>query len=183
MLLYTRLIIAASTTWLLVACSGEPTSGPREVKWEQESCERCRMVLSDRKHAAQVRFLEDDKGASVEVFDDVGCALVWLEDKPWKQDPRTEIWVADHRNGNWIDARTAVYVEDESSPMGYGLGAQSDPAPGGVDFVRAKWHIFAMEASFESHALQLKERLQQQATKRQTLPNEQRTEVDREQNE
>ncbi len=163
---YPRLLTPALVMLLLVACFGDPASGPRDVNWEQETCERCRMVLSDRDHAAQVRYFEAEQGFRIAVFDDVGCALLWLEKQPWKQDPRTEIWVTDHRNGNWIDARKAVYVTGGESPMGYGLGAQSDPMPGALDFVRAKWQIFAIEASYESHAAHLKERLQDQAAKR-----------------
>lgn len=178
--LYLR-ILTSILVLLLGACSGDPTSAPRDVNWEGETCQRCRMVISDRDHAAQVRYFEADHGFRISVFDDVGCALVWLEEQPWKQDPRTEIWVADHRNGNWIDARKAVYVNDENSPMGYGLGAQSDPAPGSLDFVRAKWHILATEANYESHTAHLKERLQQQAAKRESVSDAQRKEVTREQ--
>ena len=39
----------------LVGCSGEPETGPAKVTWDRDACERCRMVLSDRHHAAQVR--------------------------------------------------------------------------------------------------------------------------------
>jgi len=177
---YLRLLTPALAILLLAACSGDPANGPRDVNWEQETCQRCRMVLSDQNHAAQVRYFEAGQGVRISVFDDIGCALVWLEQQPWKQDPRTEIWVTDHRNGNWIDARKAVYVKDENSPMGYGLGAQSDPAPGSLDFVRAKWHILATEANYESHADHLKGRLQQQAAKRETESSEQVKEVNRE---
>ena len=163
--------------FLLVACSGDPATGPRDIRWAQESCERCRMVLNDRVHAAQVRYFVADEGFRHSVFDDIGCALLWLEAQLWKDDPRTEIWVADRRNGNWIDARKAVYVKDENTPMGYGLGAQAEPVPGALDFVRAKWQIFATEASYESHSAQLKERLQQQAVKRQAGPSAQQKEV------
>ena len=35
-------------------CSGDPGTGPLEVRWDRFSCDRCRMVLSDPKHSAQV---------------------------------------------------------------------------------------------------------------------------------
>ncbi len=43
--------------------------------------------------------------------------------------PDTEIWVADWRDGDWIDARSAHYLAGQQTPMGYGLGAQQEAAP------------------------------------------------------
>ena len=31
---------------LLAACSGEPKTGPVEVKWDRDTCVRCSMALS-----------------------------------------------------------------------------------------------------------------------------------------
>ncbi|MET0092982.1 MAG: hypothetical protein ABW120_05585, partial [Sedimenticola sp.] len=77
---------------LLVACNSDPGTGAVEAKWDRDSCERCRMVLSDRKHSAQVRQPMPNGKSKVLMFDDIGCASLWLEDKPWRDDPRTEIW-------------------------------------------------------------------------------------------
>ena len=64
------------------------------------------MMLSDPRFAAQIRYFPQDKRSKVVKFDDFGCAMLWLEDQPWKQDQATEIWVADHRthqNGQALD--------------------------------------------------------------------------------
>lgn len=151
---------------LLAACSGDPGKGPKEVKWDRDACERCRMVLSDRHYSAQVRVFPEGKRSKVLFFDDIGCALLWLEEQPWNEDPRTEIWVADHRSGNWIDARTATYVKEKITPMEYGLGAQTDPVPGGLDFEQAKRHIVEVEERFTTHGVQLLDRLKEQAQRR-----------------
>ena len=42
-------------------------------------------------------------------FDDIGCATLWLEDKPWKDDSRTEIWVIDHQTGDWKESEEQGY--------------------------------------------------------------------------
>lgn len=152
---------------LLTACSGDPGSGPKEVKWDRDSCERCRMVLSDRVHSAQVRFQPPGKKHSqVLTFDDIGCAVLWLEEKPWKDDPATEIWVTDSRNGAWIDARSAFYVTGQLTPMEYGLGALAEEVPGAFDFDRAKAHIFDVEKRFNAHGVDLLKRLQELKAKR-----------------
>ncbi len=160
------LIVSLVVVLSLGGCSGEPETGPKDVKWDRDACERCRMVLSDRKHSAQVRWVPQGKRSKVMYFDDVGCAALWLEDKPWKADKTTELWVTDHRNGKWIDARTATYVKGQITPMEYGLGAQSDPAPEGLTFEQAKTHIKHVEERFNKHGVNLLERFKQQADQR-----------------
>lgn len=161
------LYITLAGLFLLTGCSGDSGSGPVAVKWDRDACERCRMVLSDRYHAAQVRYFPPDKKRSqVAMFDDIGCATLWLADKPWEQDPRTEIWVTDHRTGEWIDATQATYVRGHLTPMEYGLGAQYDPAQGGLDFTQAKQYILNVEQRYNTHSDHLLERLKEQGERR-----------------
>lgn len=135
----------------LAACSGDPGTGPLDVKWDRFTCERCRMVLSDRKHSAQVRIPQAEGRSKVLFFDDIGCAVVWLEDKPFRDDPKTEIWVTDWRSGAWIDARKAFYLAGQVTPMEYGLGAQSEPDPQAIDFAAARGRIFEVEKKYNVH--------------------------------
>ena len=145
-----RLLLVGAMV-VLTGCAGDPGTGPVEVKWDRDSCERCRMVLSDRMYAAQVRGGPAGEKGNVYKFDDIGCAVIWLKEQPWREDSGTEIWVTDHRAGRWIDARTATYVLGRTTPMDYGLGAQDDPAPGGLSFAQARAHILEMEAQHRSH--------------------------------
>ena len=167
--------ILLSLVWLLLlqGCSGDSGSGPKEVKWDRDACERCRMVLSDHTHAAQIRYTPPDKQRSVvALFDDIGCATLWLDDKPWRDDAKTEIWVTDHRTGQWIDARKAFYVSGHLTPMEYGLGAQLEPAPEAMTYEQAKQQIISVEKRFNAHGAHLLERLEEQAKRReaQTSP-------------
>ncbi len=136
----------------LAGCGGGPETGPVDVKWDRTACERCRMLLSDRKHSAQVRGKQPDGRSRSYLFDDAGCALIWLEAKPWRDDPAIEIWVNDWRSGAWIDARSAHYLTGQETPMQYGLGAQSEPAKGALDWVAAKAHVFAVERRSNIHS-------------------------------
>jgi nitrous oxide reductase accessory protein NosL len=119
---------------LLISCSSNDT-GPVEVKWDRDSCERCRMVLSDRHFAAQVRGGPKNKAY---LFDDLGCAVHWLKKQPWGEDETTQIWVTDYRNGNWLNARTAYYVGGQITPMDFDFGAVPESVEGSVDFDTAK---------------------------------------------
>jgi len=133
------------------SCTGKDETGPVDVRWDRESCARCAMAISDRNFSAQVRGGPAGRKTTVYKFDDIGCAVLWLEDKPWKDDPRTEVWVNDHRNGKWIDARKASYVTGKVTPMGYGLGAQADPSDGALDFAAAIEHVHNVEDTAHKH--------------------------------
>jgi nitrous oxide reductase accessory protein NosL len=150
---------------LLIACGGPPETGPVDARWDRTVCKRCRMVLSDRNHAAQIRYMPAGKQRTqVEMFDDIGCAILWLDEQAWKDSPDIEIWVNDWRNGNWIDARTATYIIGQTTPMEYGLGAQSENAADGLTFDQARTHIQQVEERYNTHGAHLK----QQAGQRQS---------------
>ena len=142
---------------MLVACSGDPGTGPIEVKWDRDVCKRCNMVLSDRKHSAQIRYSPAGQRSQVSLFDDIGCAVLWLDQQPWKDEPVIEIWVNDHVTGEWIDARTAHYVAGQITPMEYGLGAQPEPTADSLTFTQAKAHIVQIERRFNAHGSHLKQ--------------------------
>ncbi len=135
---------------LLLACSGDKGTGPVEVKWDRDACTRCRMVLSDRLHAAEVRGGPAGQRTEVHKFDDFGCAVLWLDDQPWKNDPRTEFWVIDYKTGKWIDAKKATYVEGHNTPMAYGLGAEGDSA-GLLNFAQAAERVRQIEQRYNVH--------------------------------
>jgi hypothetical protein len=136
---------------VLAGCGGDPGTGPLDVKWDRVTCERCRMVLSARHHSAQVRVPSPGGRSQVRFFDDIGCAIIWLQDKPFRDDPATEIWVNDWRTGEWIDARIAHYLTGQETPMQYGLGAQSEPAAGALDYAGAEARVMEVERRFNVH--------------------------------
>lgn len=125
---------------LLAACSGEPKTGPVEVKWDRDTCVRCSMALSDKRFAVQVRGGPKHQAFK---FDDFGCVVFWLKDRPWADDPATEIWVMDMRSNKWIDARKAYYVSNKMTPMAYGFGAVALPEPGSVNYGEARKQVLA----------------------------------------
>ena len=137
--------------WLLAGCS-DPGTGPIDMHWDRDTCERCRMILSDQKHAAQVRYTDEKQKSRVRLFDDIGCALIWLEDKPWRELTTTEIWTTDHRDGKWIDAKSAHYIKGQVTPMEYGIGAQTvAPIESSLTYDEAKAQIFKVEETYNLH--------------------------------
>jgi nitrous oxide reductase accessory protein NosL len=146
-----RRFVALLIVLLLAGCSGEPDTGPGKVRWDREVCVRCAMAVSDHNYSAQVRGGAANQKHKLYKFDDIGCAAIWLDQQPWKDDPSTEVWVTDYRNGEWIDARKAWYVSGKVTPMAYGLGASSDKEDGAMDFAAAKKHIYAVEEQTHTH--------------------------------
>jgi len=146
-----RHILLSCLFLVLGGCTPDEVTGPGEVRWDRETCTRCNMAVGDRAYAAQVRGASPGEKSRLYKFDDIGCAVIWLDKQAWKDDAHTAIWVADHRNGAWIDARKAFYVTGKISPMNYGLGAQAEIAEGAFDYSQAIKHIMTAETEHHRH--------------------------------
>jgi copper chaperone NosL len=117
-----------------VACSGEPATGPVDPVWDRTACEHCQMVISDRRHAVQIR---EVAGLRPHQFDDLGCALTWLdasgiEAKASAAGTAVELWVRDAAGKTWIDGWQARYESGLHSPMGYGFAAAPEGDAGAI---------------------------------------------------
>ena len=150
------IVMFASVLILLTGCGNDNPTGPVEVKWDRDACTRCQMMLSDHNFSAQVRVFPEGKRSKVYKFDDMGCAVLWLEEQPYKDDPKTEIWVNDYKTKQWLDARKAWFVKGEISPMGYGLGAEKEKTEGALNFEQAVKHIKEVENKLNIHGGNLK---------------------------
>jgi len=137
---------------LLASCGKEKTTGPVDIRWDREICARCAMAISNRKFSAEVRGARKGKKSKVYKFDDIGCAVIWLDKQNWKDDPKTEIWVKDGNSDKWLDARKAWYTDVHNSPMDYGLLAQSEKSPNAMNFEQARKHIYKVEQRFNPHS-------------------------------
>jgi copper chaperone NosL len=107
------LLVAA----LAVAC--KQTDAPAEPVWGKEPCAHCKMLVSDKRYAAQAI---DDSGEH-RYFDDIGCMVLWMDLR--KAPGRA--WVHESTSNAWLDARTARYVQGARTPMDFGFEAR----PGG----------------------------------------------------
>ena len=113
---------------LAAACGGE-AKGPAELDTLHDTCAFCRMPVSDPHLAAQLLVPSEIP----KFYDDLGCLA---KDLKGRQLPRgAAIYVADHRTGTWIPARTACYtrVPGLETPMGSHLVAHADPASRDAD--------------------------------------------------
>jgi len=131
----------------MTGCEKEPVGTVKKMHWDRDMCERCNMAISERKFAVQII---DPKSGKVHKFDEIGCAVLWMDEEkiPWKNN--AIIWVNDAKNGEWIDAKKAKYVDGAITPMAFGFAAYSNttcPKDAKIhDFVEVSQKIKEIEA-------------------------------------
>lgn len=114
-------LFVLSVLFFVSGCEDNETSqNVAEMHWDRDMCERCKMVISERKHAVQVR---NEQDGHVYKFDDIGCAIFWFKEEniAWKES--ANIWITDVETGDWLNAKTAFYEAETRTPMGYGFSA------------------------------------------------------------
>jgi len=104
-------------------CEKKSIGGVQQMHWDRDMCERCQMAISERKFAVQIINPQSGKGHK---FDDIGCAVLWMDEEkiPWKE--QAIIWITDAKTGKWIDARKAKYVSGAITPMAFGFAAYTE---------------------------------------------------------
>lgn len=107
----------------ILGCDSKIDLSPKKVHWDRDMCERCKMVLSDRKFSAQVVHPQTGKHY---FFDDIGCAILWFKENKTSWKDTAIIFVNDAKTGQWIDARKAFYDVENITPMAYGYGAHEE---------------------------------------------------------
>ena len=104
----------------ITGCEEHSETDVAKVHWDRDMCARCVMVVSDRKNTTQVR---DPKTGKKYMFDDIGCAILWFQEKELEWKDQAVIWITDVNTGEWINARTAFYDTENITPMAYGFSA------------------------------------------------------------
>ncbi len=129
--------------FLLAACSTEPKSGPEDIKWDRQTCERCQMVISERHFAVEWRGEHDRR---LHAFDDLGCALLWrAEQRGGGLGDRPEIWVRDAKGTHWLDGYGVRYEAGHRTPMGYGYAAANEESQAGLSLHEVEEQVHLLE--------------------------------------
>lgn len=91
---------------------------PPTIRYGEDLCAECRMIISEPKFAAALH-----DGREWKKFDDIGCLEIY-QDKGWM---RGTAWVHDYTTETWIEKDAAIIlVSDEiRTPMGYGKIAKT----------------------------------------------------------
>ena len=110
-----EIVLVALTALLAGACGGRGGGAAPEILYGEDICDRCRMVISERRHAAGARVEGRDYR-----FDDPGCLVEFLGATPQKE--AVAAWVHDE-SGAWLEVEGAWFVEDpeQGTPMASGI--------------------------------------------------------------
>lgn len=113
-------ILILITIFLVVASCGDNSDrGPETIYYGEDVCERCQMIISDQKFAAQ--YITPSGKASK--FDDTGCMIEFIINNEKISDNKFNIFVIDYTTGHWINARQSYFSYSKSvkTPMNYGI--------------------------------------------------------------
>lgn len=113
------------------ACDSKIDTGVKEVKYDREVCERCKMVISDRNYAVQIVNKTDGKRY---YYDDIGCAVLWFKEKSLDWQNSAVIYVTDANSGKWLDASKAHWTYGANTPMDFGFSANESEVVGVDNF-------------------------------------------------
>jgi copper chaperone NosL len=124
----TRLLLTLTAVIALAGCS----QGPEPIRWGTDTCDQCRMVLSDRAYGAE---FVDERG-KISKFDEVSELAAWLAANPTKG----EAYVTNGVDGTLVPAATATYLhtKDLIGPMGGNTMSFADRQAGEAFVIKQK---------------------------------------------
>jgi len=101
---------------------------PLDIKLNATNDTHCKMIIKSLDNSAEV--VSPD--GRTWFFDDVGCMVLWLEGKSFKDDAK--LWVHTVDSKKWIDAKKAFYGVTDHTAMHYGFGARESSSEKSIDF-------------------------------------------------
>ena len=141
-----KIIFIAFILTILNGCNSKQKGSVEKMHWDRDMCERCKMAISERKFAVEAIDIKRNKAYK---FDDIGCTILWLNEKKIPIDNNIKLWITDAKTGKWIDAKSAIYTDDSITPMAYGFAAYTkETLPKNhhtVDFKTLKKRVFEIE--------------------------------------
>ena len=101
---------------LIMAGCGTQDSDPPRIRYGEETCDRCRMIISEKRFAAAYR----TESGALRKFDDLGCAALHRKEQ---EETITQFWGYDYEETDWLEVRQAFLVHSSEllTPMGYGI--------------------------------------------------------------
>lgn len=106
-------------TLFFIGCN-EIDTNPKEVKFDREVCDRCKMIISVRNYAAQTINPETGKRY---YWDDIGCAVIWFDENEIDWEDKAITYVKDVDTSKWLNVKDAYWTYGALTPMDYGWSA------------------------------------------------------------
>ncbi len=120
------LFVSSLLVMVLAACAqGEAVIMPPEIRYGEDVCAECTMIISDpRFAAAYVHEVSPGRYASIP-FDDIGDMLIHADKHP--EHTVVRWYVHDYASEEWLDATGAhfVFSDQLQTPMAQGTAAHA----------------------------------------------------------
>jgi copper chaperone NosL len=112
------LLLLSLVGWLAVSCNSGPNlDEPPEIRYGEDTCERCLMIINEARYAAA--YVRPDGQARR--FDDIGGMIAYTREVA---EDVAVFWVHDFDTEEWLKADEAYFVKsDHLTPMGFGIVA------------------------------------------------------------
>ena len=107
---------------------GNMAMKPIDIKLNATNDTHCKMIIKSLDNSAEV--VSPD--GRTWFFDDVGCMVLWLEGKKFKDEAK--LWVHTVDSKKWIDAKEAQYGVTDHTAMHYGFGARENRSDNNIGF-------------------------------------------------
>ncbi len=126
-----RYLLLGALLLLLLAwgcAEGSSTIAPPTIRYGEDLCAECNMVISDPRFAAGYVYEVSEGRYRSLAFDDIGDLLVHMAKHP--EHTIIAWYVHDYQSEEWLDATTAYYVVGEQirTPMNHGIAAYATEA-------------------------------------------------------
>lgn len=111
-----RFTLIAFVIGLTATGCGSQNDGPPRIRYGEETCDRCRMIISEKRFAAAYR----TESGELRKFDDLGCAALHQKER---EETAAQFWGYDYEESGWLDSKQAFLVHSSElvTPMGYGI--------------------------------------------------------------
>jgi len=112
---------------VLAACGGNEAEGPPEIRYGEDTCVQCQMIINEPRFAAAYVTEEGE----FRRFDDIGEMFLYAADSG--ESVRT-FWVHDFHSESWLETEGATFVHnpDLTTPMGWGVAAFTEESEAGA---------------------------------------------------
>ncbi|MDX1664754.1 MAG: nitrous oxide reductase accessory protein NosL [Candidatus Promineifilaceae bacterium] len=115
------LLILIPLLLALVACADSAAEGPPEIRYGEDLCDDCHMIIDDPRFASAYVTEEGE----FRLFDDIGDMYRYADRTG---DSVRAFWVHDYHSEEWLESDSATFVYSPAllTPMGWGLAAFAD---------------------------------------------------------
>lgn len=113
---------------LITVVKGNIEMKPLAIKINKTNDVECGMLIKTNRNAAQTAVPD----GRTWFFDSLGCLVLWMEDKDFKDDAKYWVYAMDAKR--WIDAREAYFTVADMEELLYGFGAREKRSDQTINF-------------------------------------------------